>query len=62
MASTAEIPAHIGGKQRLPCLEKSQVLSPASGFMSDYDFTLNPYSGCQFGCAYCYAPLLSILR
>lgn len=34
---------------------KSAVLSRAGGFMSDYDFTLNPYSGCQFGCAYCYA-------
>ena len=34
---------------------KSQVLSPASGFMDDYDFILNPYMGCQFGCAYCYA-------
>ena len=33
----------------------SQILTPASGFMSDYDFTLNPYSGCAFGCNYCYA-------
>jgi len=23
--------------------------------MSDYDFTLNPYMGCQFGCAIAYA-------
>ncbi len=34
---------------------KAQILTPASGFMQDYDFTLNPYVGCQFGCAYCYA-------
>ena len=33
----------------------SQLLTPASGFMADYDFTLNPYSGCSFGCTYCYA-------
>ncbi len=23
--------------------------------MGDYDFTMNPYSGCSFGCTYCYA-------
>ena len=23
--------------------------------MGEYDFTLNPYSGCGFGCTYCYA-------
>jgi DNA repair photolyase len=32
-----------------------QVLAPATGFMDDFDFTLNQYSGCAFGCSYCYA-------
>lgn len=35
--------------------DASAILTRATGFMSDYDFTLNPYSGCAFGCTYCYA-------
>ena len=27
--------------------------------MGEYDFTLNPYSGCSFGCTYCYAAFFS---
>ena len=30
--------------------------------MDEYDFTLNPYSGCSFGCTYCYAAFFSKTR
>lgn len=35
--------------------EVSGILTKPKGFMAGYDFTINPYSGCAFGCSYCYA-------
>lgn len=30
------------------------LLNKGSGFLSDYSHSLNPYTGCSFGCSYCY--------
>lgn len=43
------------GQAEVAYIDSRSVLSPASGFIKAYKFTLNPYSGCSFACEYCYA-------
>jgi DNA repair photolyase len=51
---TPERPTHIGpaGVTYAPA---RSILTASSGFIDAFDYTLNPYSGCSFGCSYCYA-------
>ncbi|MBW5444740.1 radical SAM protein [Cohnella sp. CFH 77786] len=35
-------------------------LTPATGYVSGYSHTLNPYVGCSFGCSYCYVRRLPV--
>lgn len=46
------------GKTDIKYIKSASILTEAKGFMEAYDFTLNPYSGCSFGCNYCYAAFL----
>jgi DNA repair photolyase len=51
---TVTFPLRIG-RTTVEKSETRSILTRASGFMSDYDYTFNPYAGCSYGCTYCYA-------
>ncbi len=38
------------GRVEVSSKPSREILMRATGFMGEYDFTLNPYSGCAFGC------------
>ena len=48
-----------GGGVEVVARPAREILMRGTGFLDAYDFSLNPYAGCAFGCTYCYAAFLS---
>ncbi|ULL19162.1 radical SAM protein [Paenibacillus sp. H1-7] len=38
------------------------LLNPASGYLTGYSHTLNPYTGCAFSCTYCYVREMPVAK
>lgn len=43
------------GKADISKIHVRQILTKPAGSLGSFDFSLNPYIGCGFGCSYCYA-------
>lgn len=52
----------MSGSKHVTVTSPKRLLLPASGFLSGYSHTLNPYVGCAFACSYCYVREMPVAK
>lgn len=50
------------GRTRIFPRTASRALTPTGGYLAGFSHSLQPYSGCEFSCAYCYVRALPVQR
>lgn len=54
LPQVVQAPARLG-RAFVRMVDVKSILTKPTGRIKDFDFSLNPYRGCGFGCTYCYA-------
>lgn len=50
------------GRVSVTEVDTKKLLTRTGGFLNGYDYTINPYIGCVFGCSYCYVRALPVAK
>jgi DNA repair photolyase len=49
-------------RARIELVDAKSILTRTSGYLTGFTHSLQPYTGCQFSCAYCYVREMTIQR
>jgi DNA repair photolyase len=52
----------MSSRVQIHSIEARSILTKTSGALSAFDYSLQPYAGCEFSCAYCYVREMAVQR